>query len=392
MHHTAYVPTIFPANDHHPTFCDPSGQEEHFQWGIQNAQASENYPADGQASQGGRRKVSSANNYGTNASVVDNSTSHDVVNAGAAANPDISASDMVEVHLLELPDVVQDTFSTSAEHDRMNLLQQTAVERIIQEMTSATEHNEQQEMLTTPGNSSSVPVLPTLQSIAANATSQESAKPSAAQQPLSLTTKAEILADVRAGKLSKAEIVYKYHIRWAVLYEVIKGASEIDAELERLGLAPEKVAEEAKGSPEAPTVEGSQGKASASYKVIFLSEDQYMKPPKKRHHMPGYKPPKRGKALIVQCTPTANTETNSGQIGVAVPMNTPVEVQETGYGGRVKILRPIQAEMQAMSTQTESSSGKGSLMTFLSTTDGAHAMTQVNHRRQADKVPSSFLL
>lgn len=382
MHHTAYVPTIFPANDHHPTPCDPLGQEEHCRWVMQRAQASENYPADGQVSQGRRRKVSSPKKQGTNATVVDNSTCYDVVNAGATANPDMSASDMVEVHLLELPDVIQDTFSTSVEHDCTNLLQQSAVEQIIQEMTSATEPEEQQEMLTTPGNWSSVPAVPTLQSVAANATSQGSAKPSPAQEPLSLATKADILADVRAGKLSKAEIVYKYHIRWAILYEVIKGANEIDAELEHLGLAPKKVAEEAEGSPE----------ASGTPRVIFLSEDQYMKPPKKRNHMPGYKPPKRGKALIVQSAPTANTEMNPGQIGVAVPMNTPVELGETAYSGRVKILRPMQAEMQAVSTQTESSSGKGSLMTFLSTTNGTHAVTQVNHRRQADKVPSSFLL
>ncbi|KAL1421637.1 hypothetical protein MTO96_004025 [Rhipicephalus appendiculatus] len=301
----------------------------------------------------------------------------------------MSASDLVEVHLLELPDVVQDTISAakSTERDCANLLQPPDVGEIVNDASSATESVEQQQMLATLSNpSAGAAVEPTAPSVPTNATSRESANPCPPELVLPHATKAAILADVRSGKLSKAEIVYKYHIRWAILYDVIRSASEIDAEQRRLGLAPETqdshlVAERggAKGRPGTSKAKQGQQKAPG---VFFMSEDLYFNPPKKRNRMPGHNYSLKKVKYLIDDLPTGNTEGNLNNISVTAPVTTVTETDEAGCGVSTK---PAPADVRAVSTQTLPSIGKGSLMTFMSTTNGTVAMTQVSHRRQADK-------
>ncbi|KAL3187242.1 hypothetical protein MRX96_025554 [Rhipicephalus microplus] len=114
---------------------------------------------------------------------------------------------------------------------------------------------------------------------------------------------------------------------------------------------------------------------------VFMSEDLYFNPPKKLNYMPGYSF-KRVK-LLVDDLPAANTEGGSSNISVAAAMTTMTEAEIAGCGVSTK--RPAPPDVRAASTQTLPSLGKGSLMTFMSTTNGTVAMTQVSHRRQADK-------
>ncbi|XP_049274144.1 uncharacterized protein LOC119401676 [Rhipicephalus sanguineus] len=246
-----------------------------------------------------------AKEHSTVVNVMNNSTSASILNASAVASLGMSPTDLVEVHLLELPDVVQDTISAAKST-------QTAAA-----------------------------IEPTTQTAPANATSQESANPCPPELLLPHAKKVEILADVRAGKLSKAEIVYKYHIRWAILYDVIRSASEIDAEQRRLGLAPE--------TPD-------------SHPVRKITHGGF---------------------------PTANTKANVGNISITAPVTTTKETGKAGGGTSTKKSKPPPADLRAVSSQTLRSLGKGSLMTFMSTTNGTDAMTQVNHRRQADKGSST---
>ncbi|XP_075727411.1 uncharacterized protein LOC119164266 isoform X2 [Rhipicephalus microplus] len=302
---------------------------------------------------------------------------------------EMPTSDIVEVHLLELPDVVQDTIPTckSTKRDRAYVLRPADVCEVVVDASSAAESSEQQQTLTMSSSQSvAAAVEPTAPSIPANSTSPGNADPSLPGLLLPLATKAAILADVRSGKLSKAEIVYKYHIRWAILYDVIKNASEIDAEQRRLGLSPETPdsppgAERGglKRRPSTSVAKEGQQKAPG----VFMSEDLYFNPPKKLNYMPGVK-------LLVDDLPAANTEGGSSNISVAAAMTTMTEAEIAGCGVSTK--RPAPPDVRAASTQTLPSLGKGSLMTFMSTTNGTVAMTQVSHRRQADKVRSSFLL
>ncbi|KAH8032203.1 hypothetical protein HPB51_023980 [Rhipicephalus microplus] len=302
---------------------------------------------------------------------------------------EMSTSDIVEVHLLELPDVVQDTIPTckSTERDRAYVLRPADVCEIVDDASSAAESSEQLQMLMTSSSQSvAAEVEPTAPSIPANSTSPGNADPSLPGLLLPLATKAAILADVRSGKLSKAEIVYKYHIRWAILYDVIRNASEIDAEQRRLGLSPETPdsppgAERGglKRRPSTSVAKEGQQKAPG----VFMSEDLYFNPPKKLNYMPGHSF-KRVK-LLVDDLPAANTEGGSSSISVAAAMTTMTEAEIAGCGVSTKTSRPVPPDVRAASTQTLPSLGKGSLMTFMSTTNGTVAMTQVSHRRQADK-------
>lgn len=353
----------------------------------------------------------------TNNSIVNNvSTPEDSVKAEAAPGTESSAFTLVQVHLLQPPDVEQVIQSTSSstgskKQDYVNakvvpsslssasapvqvhLLQPPDVEQVVQNTLSTTKCKKQRQVPTVPSDPPSASaVSPTEQFASTNMTGQLSAKPCPGQQPLPLAKKAAILADVRAGKLSKAEIVFKYHIRWAVLYEVIKTASEIDAALKHLVVTPEKrdshlVAEARgfEGKPDASKVQESQEGISTTPGAFFMSEDLYFNPPKKRSRQPGSRHKKCLLSLDVQSASGASAETNIDSLSVAIPTTTTIKIGEAGHSERTNGSKPVARAMHTVSTQTVSSSGRGSLITFLSTTNGADGMTQVNHRRQADK-------
>lgn len=335
-------------------------------------------------------QMPTAKEHSTVVNVMNNSTSASILNASAVASLGMSPTDLVEVHLLELPDVVQDTISASksTQSDCTSLLQLPDDGEISEDTSSATESKEQHQMLATPSNPAAAAAIePTTQAAPANATSQQSANPCPPELLLPHAKKVEILADVRAGKLSKAEIVYKYHIRWAILYDVIRSASEIDAEQRRLGLAPETPDShpvvEACGSKHRPGTSKSKEGQQKAPGAFFMSEDLYFNPPKKRNVPPGYS--RRHAKLLMEDFPTANTKANVGNISITAPVTTTKETDKAGGGTSTKTSKPPPADLRAVSTQTLRSIGKGSLMTFMSTTNGTDAMTQVNHRRQADK-------
>ncbi|XP_070383549.1 uncharacterized protein [Dermacentor albipictus] len=385
MSHPSYVPTIFPPAYHH------SGPAEH-RW-TEQAGACMKSLENNRASQRSERRdnntcslaggshrqplwpkppnrsnleVPSTEEHSTNISIMTSSSTPDnSVNAEATLGSESSALSLVQVHLLQPPDV----------------------EQVFQNTSSITERKKKHRI---PSVTSDLPstsaVSPTAQFASVNLT----AKP--LQQPLPFAKKVDILADVRAGKLSKAEIVYKYHIRWAVLYEVIKAASEIDAALKCHGLTPEKrdshLVSEAhgfKGKLNTTKAQESPERMSATPGAFFVSEDLYFNPPKKHSRQPGSRPKKYLLPLDVPSASPTSAETIVDNLDVASPTATTIKVGKAGCSKRKKRAKPVARTMHTVSMQTVSSSGRGSLITFLSTTNGTDAMTQVNHRRQADK-------
>ncbi|XP_075530614.1 uncharacterized protein LOC142563841 isoform X2 [Dermacentor variabilis] len=385
MSHPSYVPTIFPPAYHH------SGPAE--QW-TEQAGACMKSLANNWASQRSERRddntcslaggshrqplwpkppnrsslevVPSTKEDSRNISIMTSSSTPDnSVNAEATLGSESSAITLVQVHVLQPPNV----------------------EQVVQNASSITERKKKHRIpVVTSDLPSTSAVSPTAQSASVNLT----AKP--LQQPLPFAKKVEILADVRAGKLSKAEIVFKYHIRWAVLYEVIKAASEIDAALNCHGLTPEKrdshLVSEAHGFEGKLNTSKAQGNPegiSATPGAFFVSEDLYFNPPKKRSRQPGSRHKKCLLPLDVQSASPASIEKNIDNLDVATPTATTIKIGKAGHSKRKKRAKSVARAMHTVSTQTVSSSGRGSLITFLSTTNGTDAMTQVNHRRQADK-------
>lgn len=67
-----------------------------------------------------------------------------------------------------------------------------------------------------------------------------SSKPSIRRKPIALSQKANILAEVRAGKLSKTEIARKFGIAKSTLSGIVKGEARVTAALSDGEFAPKR--------------------------------------------------------------------------------------------------------------------------------------------------------
>ncbi|XP_077493536.1 uncharacterized protein LOC144104424 isoform X1 [Amblyomma americanum] len=236
-----------------------------------------------------------------------------------------------------------------------------------------------------------------------------------------LTRKVEILADLRAGKLTKAEIAHKYQVRWVTLYGILKHGSNIDPMILRTASTPEEqhllLAKKSKGLNSAGN-EGSQevppriavlsfrpsrrlkkrrGQAAKKFKKLLSCSPAAVTKHVKHNSTHQIKTAKR---TWKHCTENgaeglleiASRDTVSSQPRPMVKTRQTMEEKKTrkpgrtknGMEGSQKKPHPV-VTVDTVFTQTMSSTKKGSLHTFISITNGIDSTTQVIHRHQADK-------